>query len=443
MTSTFRCTECGHVAPRWFGRCPECGGWSSAQQSGPTEPARVAALPAALDAAERFSTGLSEVDRVLGGGLVPGAVVLLAGEPGIGKSTLLLQLVEGLAAGGRRALYVSGEETLAQVGARAKRLGVSPGRCSATTTTDVGAVVGAARAEGPDVVIVDSIQTLIDPAVDHSPGAPLQLRHCAQALVELAKSMGVTVVVTGHVTKDGNVAGPKVLEHMVDAVITLEGDRTGVLRLLRASKNRFGPCDETGVFAMKTSGLEAVGDPSALLLADRPVGAAGSIVVAAMEGSRPVLVEIQALVARSGLPQPRRVAIGVEPRRLTLLLAVLAKNGFAAAADHDVFVAATGGIAVREPAADLAIALALWSALEGEPVGDDLVAMGELGLAGEVRRVPHVERRASEAARHGFARAIVPRGSPDCPGIALDRTATIAHAVAATFAHRAEEARAS
>ena len=359
----------------------------------------------------RWPTGIAEVDRVLGGGIVRGSVCLLAGEPGVGKSTLVLQVLEGLTRAGRRCLLVTGEESLDQAGMRARRLGLGLGSLRAAAATSLQAVLEAAGSERPEVIVVDSVQTLRDASLEQAPGSVVQVRECAARLVAFAKAEGTAIVLVGHVTKDGSVAGPKVLEHVVDAVLTLEGERSGALRLIRASKNRFGSCEETGVFSMTARGLEGVSDPSAMLLADRKPGAAGSIVFPALEGSRPLLVELQALVVESQLAQPRRVAIGVDARRLSLLLGIMSQRD-GSLARRDVFCAAAGGVAVREPAADLALCLAIHSAERGACMPDDLVAIGEVGLAGEVRRVPGLDRRLSEAARLGFRTALVAAGKP-------------------------------
>jgi DNA repair protein RadA/Sms len=367
----------------------------------------VGTLGAGNEPPERITTRVSELDRVLGGGLVPGAVVLLAGDPGIGKSTLVLQMLDGLRLSHRRALLASGEESMAQVSLRARRLRVAGDELRATATTSIDAVLEAARAERAQVLVVDSIQTLTSPGAEGRAGSVAQVRECTAALVRHAKETGTVVVLVGHVTKEGGVAGPKTLEHIVDVVLLLEGERTGALRLLRATKNRFGSCDETGVFTMTDIRLEPVPDPSAMLLADRRPGATGSVVFPGLEGNRPVLVEIQALVCASTLAQPRRVAIGVEARRLSLLTGVLSQHSELDLGQRDVFVAAAGGLAVREPAADLAIALALYSAATNVAVDPGVVAVGEVGLSGEIRRVPGLQRRLAEAARLRFAHAIV------------------------------------
>lgn len=415
--SMHHCPDCGFSSLQWFGKCPDCGSWSTATALGaPGSPAaEVGNLAAAARGPERFPTGLPEVDRVLGGGTVPGSVILLAGEPGIGKSTLVLQLMAGAHASGRRALLVTGEESLDQVGMRARRLGLDPLQMRAAPITRVAGILAASDTESPDLVFVDSIQTLEDDTVEQAAGSTTQVRASAAALVRHAKETDRAVVLVGHVTKDGNVAGPKTLEHLVDTVLSLEGERTGSMRLLRASKNRFGSCEETGVFTMTETGLEGVADPSAMFLADRAAGVPGSIVFPGLEGTRPVLLEIQALVSETNLPQPRRVPIGVDARRLALVLAVLSERASMSIGGKDVFVAAAGGLSVREPAADLAIALSLASAHRKIPLPDRMAAFGEIGLGGELRRVPGTARRLSEAARLGFKTVMVPRGTKDIP----------------------------
>lgn len=348
---------------------------------------------------------------MLGGGLVPGSVVLLSGDPGIGKSTLVLQMIDGLVQNGIAPLLVSGEESLDQVSLRAHRLGTDAAALRAAAATSLPAILDTARREGASVLVVDSVQTLHDPRHDSSPGSVVQVRECAAGLVRFAKATGTAVVLVGHVTKEGTVAGPRTLEHLVDAVLSLEGERTGTFRLLRALKNRFGSCDEAGVFTMAGEGLTGVEDPSSMFLADRLPGIAGSTVFPALEGARPVLIEIQALVAASNLAQPRRVAIGCDAKRLALLVGVISQRGLCKIAADDIFVAAAGGLHVREPAADLALCLALLSSRSQQPIPYRTVAIGEVGLAGEIRRVPGIQRRIAEAERLGFTRAIVPRGS--------------------------------
>ena len=423
-TSPYVCHDCGHTSPRWFGRCPECGGWGSAQDAPGSDSAPVVDLSAGGAAVDRTPVGMAEVDRVLGGGLVPGEVVLLAGEPGIGKSTLVLQLMASLTGCGVGCLLASGEESLDQVGLRADRLGATGERLRATASCDVARLIAVLSDERPDVLIVDSIQTLTDPLLEGPAGSLAQVRECSAALARAAKLTGTVVILVGHVTKEGSVAGPKTLEHLVDAVLYLEGERTGSLRLLRATKNRFGPCDETGVFTMNGRGLLPVPDPSSLLLGDRRVGVPGSIVFPCLEGTRPVLVEIQALVSENEV-NARRVAIGLDAGRLTLMLAVLSRDASSSFAKRDVFAAAAGGLSVREPAADLAVCMAAMSARHDHALDPAVVAMGEVGLGGEVRKAPGIERRLAEAARMGFRRALVPRGAPEVDGISAVEVADV------------------
>ena len=345
---------------------------------------------------------------MLGGGVVRGSAVLLAGEPGIGKSTLVLHLLDSLAAQGAQVLLVSGEESPEQIAGRATRMSVDPARLQVASSTSMADVVASCHSMQPDVVVIDSIQTLVDERLEHAAGSLVQIRECAGTLVQYAKASGTTFVVVGHVTKEGAVAGPKTLEHMVDVVLSLEGERSGTLRFLRAAKNRFGATDETGVFMMTTVGLDPVGDPSALLLADRRPGVPGSIVFPSIEGSRPVLVEVQALVDKAPPGQARRVAIGLDQRRLSLLTAVLSARAGVRLSEHDIFVAAAGGFAIREPAADLAVCLSMYSSASEGPLDDRSVAVGEVGLSGEVRRVPAMKRRLTEARRLGFTSAFVP-----------------------------------
>jgi DNA repair protein RadA/Sms len=420
MATNYLCSDCGHESAKWFGRCPGCGGWSTAIEAGAagSVPTVVSLDDAPPADRERWSTGISELDRVVGGGFVRGAAVLLAGEPGIGKSTLVLQLLDAAARAGRGPLLCTGEESLAQVAIRAGRIDADRSSLRACATASLDDVLAAATSVRPDVLVIDSIQTLEAATIDGSAGSIPQVRGCAGALVRHAKGSGTVVVLVGHVTKEGSVAGPKTLEHMVDVVLTLEGERSGVLRLLRSVKNRFGPCDETGVFVMSAVGLEGVKDPSSMLLADRGSGVAGSVVFPSVEGSRVLLVEVQALVTETKAPQPRRVAIGLDARRVTLVTGAAAKHAGMQLAGHDLFVAAAGGITVHEPAADLAIALALRSAWTGSPAGHDLVAIGEVGLGGEIRRVPGIDRRLGEAARLGFGRAVAPRDA--CPRPSID-----------------------
>lgn len=435
-TATHRCASCGHSSSKWFGRCPECGGWSTAAtlEPGQADPVTVTTLGAVRgNGHERLASGLEEFDRVVGGGLVRGSVVLLAGEPGIGKSTLVLQIIDALVGSGQQCLLATGEESLDQVALRASRLGLRTEEMKAMATASLDAVVASATAEQPDVLIVDSIQTIEDGSLEQAAGSPVQVRECANRLIRFAKTTGTTVIVVGHVTKDGGVAGPKTLEHVVDAVLSLDGERTGTLRLLRAAKNRFGSCEETGVFVMTETGLDGVPDPSQLLIGDRRPGVPGSIVFPAMQGSRPMLMEIQALVVPSKLG--RRVAIGIEARRLALVIGVLSKRRDVDFTEKDVFIAAAGGAVTNEPAADLAIALALTSAFKDQPL-PDAVAVGELGLTGEVRSVPGLSRRLKEAVRLGIGDAIVPLGSTTKTNSRVVGVEDIASAIERAFSAR-------
>jgi DNA repair protein RadA/Sms len=438
-----RCAACGATASRWSGRCATCGAWNTLVEE-PVAPAGAAwaaglapAAPpmpiAAVDAGSWSArpTGVPELDRVLGGGLVPGSVTLLGGEPGIGKSTLVLQVLAAVAASGRRALLVSGEESAAQVHMRARRLGAVTDGLWLLAESALPRVLAAVGELAPDLVVVDSIQTVFDPELGSAPGTVTQVRECAAQLVRLAKSQGVAVVVVGHVTKDGDLAGPRVLEHIVDTVLSFSGDRHHALRFLRARKHRFGGTGELGVLEMSGRGLVGVADPSALFLGDRRAGTPGSAVVAALEGHRPLLVEVQALVVGSNQAMPRRSAQGVDHNRLAVLLAVLERHCGTRLSAAEVYASAVGGVRLAEPAADLGLALALASAASGVPVPGDVVACGEVGLTGEVRQVAHLERRLAEAARLGFARAIVPRSAPAGPdGLELVRVGGLRAALA-------------
>jgi len=438
----YRCQECGGAAARWAGRCPACGSWNTlveertAPRRGRVAP-RVAtaprAVPIAQVASDEFrprSTGIGELDRVLAGGLVPGSVTLVGGEPGIGKSTLLLQLAAERARVGDRVLYVSAEESRPQVRLRAERLGALVPGVWLASDASLPDLVAHFDDVKPDVVVVDSIQTVHDPELASAPGSVTQVRECAHALVQEAKARSVALLLVGHVTKDGGLAGPRVLEHVVDTVLAFEGDRHHALRLLRAVKHRFGATAELGLFEMTDGGLVGVPDGSGLFLADRHEGAAGSVVVPTMEGQRPLLVEVQALVEESKLTQPRRSVQGLDAGRVALLLAVLGKHAGISAANSDVYALAVGGVRVLEPGADVAVALAVASSTRDRPVAHDLVACGELGLGGELRQVGLMGRRLAEAARLGFRRAIVPLSAPDAPpGITVVRAASLADAI--------------
>jgi DNA repair protein RadA/Sms len=435
----YRCVECEAVAPRWVGRCPACGAWGTLGQApGRTStPAPPASVPTPIG---QFAggdwrpqpTGLSELDRVLGGGFVPGSVTLLGGEPGVGKSTLVLQALARLAGAGARCLLVSGEESPHQVRLRAERLETLAPELWLVAETQLPHIIATVEQIDPSYLVVDSIQTVTDPELAAPPGSVAQVRACAQRLVRVAKERGVTTVLVGHVTKEGSLAGPRVLEHIVDTVLSFGGDRHHALRLLRATKHRFGSTAELGLFEMSEAGLSPVPDAGRLFLADRRPGVAGSVVVAALDGHRPLLVELQALVvpAASGAPA-RRSAQGLDAGRLAFLLAVLDRRAGVRLAAKDVYGLAVGGVRVVDPGADLALALALVSAAVDRPLPADLVACGEVGLAGELRQVPQTGRRLAEAARLGFRRALVPVSAPDPPtGIAAVRASTLVDALA-------------
>jgi DNA repair protein RadA/Sms len=424
--AVFACTECGAQQPRWLGRCPECGAWNTLVEEGApageaprdlwsAEAGGAAGKPRRLGeiAAEgtpRIGTGVAELDRVLGGGLVPGSVVLLAGEPGVGKSTLALQLAAA-ARTQRPILYVTGEESGEQVRLRAERLPRFPEELLVVAETRAEALAAPWREHAPAIVLVDSIQTLHCDRVESAPGSVAQVRESAALLAGTAKASGAALVLVGHVTKEGAIAGPRVLEHLVDVVLTFEGDRDHAFRLLRAGKNRFGSTREVGVFCMTESGLEGVANPSELFLAERRSGAPGSCIVPLVEGSRPMLVEIQALLAPAGYGTARRTSLGVDDGRLALLLAVLDRRTPVDVLSRDVYVNVAGGVRVGEPAADLGVALALASSRLDLPLPPDVAACGEVGLGGEVRRVARTDLRVAEAVRLGFRRLLLPRGS--------------------------------
>jgi DNA repair protein RadA/Sms len=441
--TVYRCTECGHAEPKWAGRCPACNEWSTLSEevdlpiearsaSGTVLPITTAVPVDQIDALDwvPLPTGIAEVDHVLGGGLVPGSVTLIGGEPGIGKSTLLLQILGAVAKTRRRALYVSAEESTQQVRLRAERLDALHPDLWLVAETDLVHLVRHLDEVKPELVVVDSIQTIADAAVTSAPGTVVQVRQCAHRLVQEAKLRGISVVLVGHVTKDGALAGPRVLEHLVDTVLSFEGDRHHALRVLRGVKHRYGPAGELGVFEMSDGGLLAVPDPSSVFLADRAQNVSGSVVVPTVDGHRPLLVELQALVTPSSLATPRRSAEGVDPGRLSFLLAVLASRAGVGVGDLDIYTLAVGGVQVREPAADLALCCAIASAVRGIALPPDLVAIGEVGLGGEIRRVGHLERRLNEAARLGLRRALVPASAGAVPaGVKALRVSSVLEAL--------------
>ncbi len=431
--TVYVCTECGGESLKWQGQCAHCGQWntlveglaekSPARYQGLAEPTKVARL-ADIDAAEtpRRSTGVGELDRVLGGGLVPGAVVLLGGDPGIGKSTLLLQALSAMSADAST-LYVSGEESAQQVALRARRLAVDAGNVAMLAEIQLERVISVLDARKPDVAVIDSIQTVYSEALQSAPGSVAQVRECAAQLTRHAKASGTALLLVGHVTKEGALAGPRVLEHMVDCVLYFEGDTHSSFRLVRAIKNRFGAVNELGVFAMTERGLRGVSNPSALFLSQHGGDVPGACVMVTQEGTRPLLVEIQALVDTAHAPNPRRLSVGLEQNRLAMLLAVLHRHAGIAVFDQDVFVNAVGGVRIDEPAADLPVLLAIVSSLRNQPLPGKLVAFGEIGLAGEIRPVQRGQERLREAAKLGFTRAIVPRAN--LPKTPIDGMETI------------------
>lgn len=415
------CQACGAVQPKWSGRCEDCGAWNTileepveAAVPGGLKPGRAARielvpLEGAIEPPPRITTAIDELDRVLGGGLVPASTVLIGGDPGIGKSTLMLQLTAALARSARRVAYVSGEESVDQIRLRARRLGLASAPVEVAAATSVRDLVATLdRADAPELLVVDSIQTMYADTVEAAPGTVGQLRTTTQELIRFAKKRGTVLILIGHVTKDGQIAGPRVLEHMVDAVLYFEGERGHQFRLLRAVKNRFGPANEIGVFEMREQGLVPVANPSALFLAEREEGVTGAVVFAGIEGTRPVLVEVQALVGPQALGSPRRAVIGWDPARLAMVLAVLEARCGIALAGRDIYLNVAGGLRITEPAADLAVAAALLSSLDERPAPPRSVFFGEIGLGGEVRAVAQAEARAREAAKLGFARLIGP-----------------------------------
>ena len=437
----FTCNACGATSPRWLGKCPGCGAWNSLIESVPDSasggknrlgaPQGYAGLAnaqpvtplAAIEAQDiaRTPSGLAELDRVLGGGVVEGGVVLIGGDPGIGKSTLLLQALDALQRSGLPTLYVTGEESGAQVALRSRRLGIDGSQVNLLAEIQLEKILATMDAVQPAVVVIDSIQTVYSDQLSSAPGSVAQVRECAAHLTRMAKSTGITVILVGHVTKEGALAGPRVLEHMVDTVLYFEGDTHSPHRLIRAIKNRFGAVNEIGVFAMTEKGLKGVSNPSAIFLSQHSEPVPGSCVLVTLEGTRPLLVEIQALVD-GGSPAPRRLSVGLERDRLAMLLAVLSRHAGVACADQDVFVNAVGGVRISEPAADLAVMLAITSSLRGKALPRGFIAFGEVGLAGEIRPAPRGQERLKEAAKLGFTTAIVPKANAPkkaIPGLSI------------------------
>lgn len=424
--TVFFCTECGNESPKWQGRCTACGAWNTMtehiEKPAPVGRGAVAPVGASRTAQKltqvksddtlRFSTGMGELDRVLGGGAVAGSLVLVSGAPGIGKSTLLLQICNSLCTG-RTVLYVSGEESENQLKLRAERIGVAPDSLYILSEIRLSNILESVETVKPDILIVDSVQTLYDEHNDSAPGSVSQVKDCTMALMQLSKSSGITVFVVGHINKDGNIAGPKVLEHMVDCVLYFEGDANTPYRLLRAEKNRFGSTNEIGVFEMADKGLAEVPNPSQMLLEGRPEGAPGTCVACVMEGTRPVLAEVQALVSKSSFQVPRRTADGFDYNRAVLLMAVAEKRAGLKLSAFDAYINVIGGLRLDEPGADLPVALALASSYREQPVDSQLVAIGEVGLTGEIRSVSYINQRLAEVARLGFKRCIIPKNSAE------------------------------
>lgn len=452
--TVFICQQCGHESAKWLGRCPQCEGWNTFAETllGSSGTGRRAARthsasPEELSTvssedAARIVLSFVECNRVLGGGIVPGSLVLIGGDPGIGKSTLLLQISASVAQRGKQVVYVSGEESPRQLRLRATRLGLDGERLFVLPETNMETISEQLQSATPDMVVIDSIQTVYLENLDSTPGSIGQIRECTMKLMRWAKATGVPVLLSGHVTKDGSLAGPRVLEHVVDVVLYLEGERFSTYRLLRGVKNRFGSTNEVGVFEMRSSGLLEVSNPSQVLLSQRPQETVGSAVVPTLEGSRPLLVEIQALTSTTSFGLPRRTANGVEFNRLLMVTAVLTKRASLSLGNQDIMVNVTGGLRVSEPAADLAMALAIASSLGGVAIDPGLVALGELGLSGELRAVPQVERRLTEAAKLGFERCLIPAAAEAeaCEGMQLIRVATVKEALRRALSNRGEKA---
>ena len=450
----FACTSCGYETSRWVGKCPGCGAWNTLEETLPamqdkTGPAKApkqrpgtGAMAMLLkdipeDVTLRTSTGISELDRVLGGGIVEGGLMLIGGDPGIGKSTLLLQVFAHLCEGGKRVLYVSGEESAKQIKLRARRLGVDVPNLYVLAENALDGVEEKLLKLQPDVAVVDSIQTMYRPEMSSAPGSVSQIRECTSLLMRLAKESGTAIFLVGHVTKEGAIAGPRMLEHMVDVVLYFEGDRQQEYRLLRAVKNRFGSVNELGVFQMTEAGMQVVANPSEQLLSHRAKGASGSVVFCGLEGSRPLLCDVQALTSQTYFGTPRRTVGGADTGRVSLLLAVLEKRAGQKTYNQDVYINVAGGLELSEPAADLALCMAVVSSLKDESVGQDVAVMGEVGLAGEVRAIPQCERRIAECQRLGFTTVMIPRENlrrlkaPD--GVKLLGVDTVMQAISVLF----------
>ena len=417
--SIFRCKTCGGTTPKWMGKCPDCGDWDSLEEERPQTNKRglgsqaKVPTPVPIDSveageAQRCRTGIGEFDRVLGGGIVDGSLVLIGGDPGIGKSTLMLQVLSVLAGQGKKCLYVSGEESIQQISMRGRRLESGSSSFFIVAETDLESILAMVEKDKYDAVVIDSIQTVFHPEVNSTPGSVTQIREASMQFMRLAKSTGIPVFLVGHVTKVGSIAGPRIMEHMVDTVLYFEGDKSHIFRILRAVKNRFGSTNEIGVFEMRERGLTQIPNPSSVFLSERASVAPGSVVTACMEGTRPILVEIQGLVSSSGLGTPRRTVLGLDSHRVSLIVAVMEKRLGMNLAGLDIFMNVTGGVRIVEPSADLAIAAALASSFLDKPVPKEVTLIGEVGLTGEIRAVSHAQARVKEAAKMGFTTCLVP-----------------------------------
>ncbi len=423
--TVFCCQACGYQTPKWMGKCPDCGEWQSfVEEIRAVKPVQGAirslsfpqTQPVPIDSVkleqeDRLVTGISEFDRVLGGGLVSGTLILIGGDPGIGKSTLMLQVLNGLAGAGRKVLYVSGEESIRQIRIRSRRLTATGSDLLVVSENDMDSILSMADSVQPDVMVIDSIQTMFSPDLTSAPGSVTQVRESAMRLMLLAKRTGTPIFLVGHVTKDGAIAGPRLLEHMVDTVLYFEGDRDHVFRILRAVKNRFGSTNEIGVFEMREDGLNQVANPSAVFLAERPENTPGSVVTASMEGTRPILVELQALASSTSFGNPRRTILGIDHNRVALLVAVMEKKLGMHLMGHDIFINVAGGVKIVEPAVDMGIVSAVASSFLDRPIAKRTIIFGEVGLTGEVRAIGHVETRIAEAKKMGFTRCLVPKSN--------------------------------
>ncbi len=438
----YRCTECGNQLPKWVGRCPECNAWGTVEEYGAVPIRTTAAGPVSAPArpigqvdgqvATARSTGVPELDRVLGGGIVPGAVVLLAGEPGVGKSTLLLDVAAKAASAQHRTLYVTGEESAGQVRLRADRINALSDHLYLAAESDLGAVLGHIDQVSPGLLVLDSVQTIASAELDGAPGGPAQVREVAGALIRASKDRGMATLLVGHVTKDGSIAGPRLLEHLVDVVLSFEGDRHARLRIIRGIKNRYGATDEVGCFELHDEGITGLADPSGLFLTRRDKPVPGTCLTVTLEGKRPLVAEVQALMVDSQIPSPRRTTSGLESPRIAMILAVVERHGGVKLGKQDIYTATVGGVKLTEPSADLAIALAVASSSSDTPLPSNLVAIGEVGLAGEVRRVTGVQRRLAEAHRLGFTHALVPPDPGKVPrGMKVVEVADIGEALQA------------